>query len=113
MFTTDLISSTVDLTNTIIFSAGCHAGYNIVDSAAVPNVTLKPDWAEAFALKKATLIAGTGYQYGDTDFIKYSERIYLNFSQQLRSGTGPVAVGKALVAAKQAYLTETTPIPRD
>jgi CSLREA domain-containing protein len=107
LFTTDVISSPVDLTNAIIFSAGCHAGYNIVDSAAVPNVTLQPDWAEAFALKKATLIAGTGYQYGDTDFIKYSERIYLNFSQQMRAGTGPVAVGKALVAAKQAYLAET------
>jgi hypothetical protein len=107
LFTTDVTSSSVDLTNAIIFSAGCHSGYNIVDSAAVPNVTLQPDWAEAFALKKATLIAGTGYQYGDTDFIKYSERIYLNFSQQLRSGTGPVAVGKALVAAKQAYLADT------
>jgi CSLREA domain-containing protein len=107
LFTTDLISSPVDLTNAIIFSAGCHAGYSIVDSAAVPNVTLQPDWAEAFALKKATLIAGTGYQYGDTDFIKYSERIYLDFSKQLRAGTGPVAVGKALVAAKQTYLAET------
>jgi CSLREA domain-containing protein len=107
LFTTDVISSSVDLTNAIIFSAGCHSGYNIVDSAAVPNVTLQPDWAEAFALKKATLIAGTGYQYGDTDFIKYSERIYLNFSQQLRAGTGPIAIGNALVAAKQAYLAET------
>jgi CSLREA domain-containing protein len=107
MFTTDLISSSVDLTNAIIFSAGCHSGYNIVDGAAVPNVTLQPDWAEAFAIKKATLIAGTGYQYGDTDFIKYSERIYLNFSQQLHSGTGPVSVGAALVAAKQAYLADT------
>jgi CSLREA domain-containing protein len=108
LFATDVVSSSVDLTNAIIFSAGCHSGYNIVDSAAVPNVTLQPDWSEAFALKKATLIAGTGYQYGDTDFIKYSERIYLNFSQQLRSGTGPVAVGKALVAAKQAYLADTS-----
>jgi CSLREA domain-containing protein len=107
MFSTDVVSSTVDLTNAIIFSAGCHSGYNIVDSAAVPRVTLQPDWAEAFATKKATLIAGTGYQYGDTDFIKYSERIYLNFSKQLLAGTGPVPIGKALVAAKQSYLAET------
>ena len=54
------------------------------------------------------LIAGTGYQYGDTDFLKYNEQIYLNFSQELRVGNGPVPVGKALVAAKQRFLAETT-----
>ncbi len=107
LFSTDVVSSTIDLTNAIIFSAGCHSGYNIVDNAAVPRVTLQPDWAEAFASKQATLIAGTGYQYGDTDFIKYSEKIYLNFSKQLLAGSGPVPIGKALVAAKQAYLAET------
>ena len=54
-----------------------------------------------------TLIAGTGYQYGDTEIIEYSERLYLNFSRQLRAGDGPVAVGKALAKAKSLYLAET------
>ena len=62
------------------------------------------DWAQAFARKRATLIAGTGYQYGDTDFLEYSERLYPNFAKELRAGTGPVAVGQALVDAKQHYL---------
>ncbi|MCB0183606.1 MAG: hypothetical protein KDE31_05050, partial [Caldilineaceae bacterium] len=53
------------------------------------------------------LIAGTGYQYGDADFKEYSERLYLDFTQRLRMGTGPVAVGQALVAAKQDYLADT------
>ena len=62
------------------------------------------DWVQAFASRRATLIAGTGYQYGDTDFLEYSERLYTGFATALRAGTGPVAVGDALVAAKQAYL---------
>ena len=65
------------------------------------------DWAQAFARKRATLIAGTGYQYGDTDFLEYSERLYRNFARQLRAGTGAVSVGEALVRAKLDYLAAT------
>jgi len=107
LLTTDLLASNVDLENSIIFSPGCHSGYNIVDPHDVPGVTRAPDWAQAFAQKGATLIAGTGYQYGDTDFIEYSERLYLEFSRQLRVGSGPVPIGKALAEAKRIYLAET------
>ena len=99
--------------NAIVFSAGCHSGYNIVDGDAVPNVTQPLDWVQAFARKQATLIAGTGYQYGDTDFIAYSERIYAEFSRQLRITTNPagtaqpVSVGNALVRSKRNYLKTT------
>jgi YVTN family beta-propeller protein len=110
LITTDLAASTTDFTNSIVFSAGCHAGYNLVDSDAIPGVTLPLDWAQAFARKKATLIAGTGYQYGDTDFIEYSEQIYLNFARELRAGNGAIAVGVALVAAKLDYLATTPDI---
>jgi len=95
----ELASSPVDLINALVYSIGCHAGYNIVDGHAVPNVSAEPDWAQAFAGKGATLIAGTGYQYGDTDFIEYSERLYLEFTKQLRSDLyAAVPVGKALAA---------------
>ena len=73
----------------------------------MPNVTQTLDWIQAFAQKRATLIAGTGYQYGDTDFLEYSERLYANFAEAFRFGTGPVSVGGALVSAKQRYLTDT------
>ncbi|HWR64898.1 MAG TPA: choice-of-anchor Q domain-containing protein [Bellilinea sp.] len=106
--TAELVASLTDFTNAIVFSPGCHAGYNLVDEHAVPNVTPQPDWASAFAQKGATLIAGTGYQYGDTDFIEYSERLYLEFSRQLRTGQGAVPVGVALMHAKQIYLADTT-----
>ncbi|MBV7328669.1 hypothetical protein KFU94_10495 [Chloroflexi bacterium TSY] len=103
----EVVSSSVNMTNTIIFSAGCHSDYNIVNEHGVPAVTIEPDWAQAFARKGALLIAGTGYQYGDTDFVEYSERLYLEFARALREGTGPVSVGDALVRAKQTYLAET------
>ncbi len=70
-------------------------------------MTQSPDWTEAFAEQGATLIAGTGYQYGDTDFLAYSAQLYADFAQSLLYGSGPVAVGNALVQAKQTYLNDT------
>jgi hypothetical protein len=110
LLTTDLAASTTDFTNSIVFSAGCHAGYNLVDGDAIPGVTLQLDWAQIFARKGATLIAGTGYQYGDTDFVEYSERLYDNFSRQFLYGAGAVSVGEALVQAKLVYLAATPDI---
>ncbi|MGS2721296.1 hypothetical protein [Paraglaciecola aestuariivivens] len=108
--TTELLDDEVDFTNSIVFSAGCHSGYNIVNEDAVPGVTLTLDWTQAFAQKGATLIAGTGYQYGDTDFVEYSEKLYVGFAKELRTGLGPVSVGQALVRAKQKYLSDTPDI---
>jgi hypothetical protein len=107
MLSTELVASSADYTNSIVFSAGCHSGYNIVNEDGVAGVT-RVDWTQAFAQKGATLIAGTGYQYGDTDFIEYSERLYVQFARELRTGSGPVSVGQAMVRAKQQYL-ESTP----
>jgi Tol biopolymer transport system component len=104
---TELTGSSVDLSNSLVFSAGCHSGYTIVDGDAVPNVTQALDWIQALARKRATVVAGSGYQYGDTDFLEYSERLYRDFAEAFRAGTGPVSVGSALVAAKQRYLSET------
>ena len=91
-----------------MLSAGCHSGYNIVDDAAVAGQTNPFDWAQRMAQQHAVLIGGTGYQYGDTDFLEYSERLYLDVARRLRQGpqTGadPVAVGRALALAKQDYL---------
>jgi hypothetical protein len=107
MTTADLAASGADMRDTIVFSAGCHSGYNVVDADGVPANTDVLDWAQAFAQKGATFIGGTGYQYGDTDFVMYSEQIYSSFAHELRLGNGPVSVGQALVRAKQDYLRQT------
>jgi hypothetical protein len=107
MNATQLASSNVNLVNSIVFSPGCHSGYNIASEDAVPGVTQTTDWAGAFAQHEATLIAGTGYQYGDTDFLAYSDKLYADFSSQLLVGSGAVAVGTALTDAKSTYLDNT------
>ena len=92
------------MTNSLVISAGCHAGYNLLDADGVPGVTLGLDWPEEMARQRATFIGGTGYQYADTDFLAYSAKLYALLATQLRSGTGAVAIGPALVNAKQDYL---------
>ena len=89
------------LKDTLVLSAGCHSGYNIVDNAQIEGVTNPNDWAQRMAQQQAVLIGGTGYQYGDTDFLEYSERLYLDVARRLREGdpnaatNAPVAVGNA------------------
>src|SRR4029079_5806600 len=90
--------------NALILSTGCHSGYNIVDGEATA-LTQPTDWAQAFASRGATVVGGTGYQYGDTDFMKYSEKILGDVVRELRYGTGPVAIGVALTNAKRTYLS--------
>ena len=114
MTTAELAASTTSFVNSIVFSQGCHSGYNLVDGDAVPDVTEPLDWAQAFNAKGASLLAGTGYQYGDTDLVAYSEAIYAGFAHQLRMGSGPVTLGNALLAAKRTYLAATaTPTGTD
>ena len=84
---------TINLTDTLVFSTGCHAGYNAVDGDGIAGVTQTLDWAQVLARKGATLVAGTGFQYGDDELVEYSERIYAEFAHQLRVGNGPVSVG--------------------
>jgi hypothetical protein len=103
--TTDLDAHPNVLTNSLVISAGCHAGYNLLDTEAVPGLTQGvADWPEAMAKQRATLIAGTGYQYADTDFLAYSAKLYALLATQLREGSGAVPLGQALVNAKQDYL---------
>ena len=75
------------LTDALVMSAGCHSGYTIVDGEAV--TTDRYDWTQAMAQQQAVLLGGTGYQYGDTEFLEYSERIYLNVARAAAPRHGP------------------------
>jgi uncharacterized protein DUF11/carboxypeptidase family protein len=93
--------------NTLVISSGCHSGYNILDPEALLS-TQNVDWAQAFARTGAELIGGTGYQYGDTDFMKYTEQLMGGFVTELRYSTptnSAVAIGQALVNAKRTYVS--------
>ena len=55
MSSTDVANSAANLQNSIVFSAGCHTGYNLLDVDQLTGVTQPLDWAQAFARKGATL----------------------------------------------------------
>ncbi len=108
----EVASSTVYMTNTLVLALGCHSGYTIPSADAVQSLSPSPDWPEAMAEKGATLLAASGYAYGDTVLTEYGEHLYDNYLRQLRSFSGagyvPVTTGQADVAAKQEYLATHT-----
>ncbi len=91
--------------NALILSTGCHSGYGIVDGDQTA-LTDPMDWWQVLAARGATLVGGTGYQYGDTDFMKYSEQLLANTTLELRYGTGGVPIGVALANAKRTYVSK-------
>jgi CSLREA domain-containing protein len=97
-----------DFSGSLVISIGCHLGYSIPGEDALYS---GDDWAQDFLARGATVVAATTYQFGDTDFIEYGERLYLELARQLRADTGaPIALGTALKQAKANYLA-ATPVP--
>ncbi len=89
----------------IIFSMGCHSGLNASDQLALSPTADQAmrllDWPEAFADQGAGVyVANTGYGYGDTAIVAYSEELMSLFAKNFN---GDMSVGQALTAAKQAY----------
>ena len=108
MTATEVLLSSADLTDMLILTLGCHGGYTIPSGDLIDGVSPNPDWAKAFLRKGAAgYVAATGYAYGDTELTEYGERLFLRLAQQLRTGTGPISIGQALVETKQQYLAET------
>ena len=103
----EIAASPVDLSEVLFFALGCHSGYTIPNSDLLSGISPDPDWAKVFLRKGAAgYISATGYAYGDTELTEYGERLFLLMAQQLRTGSGPVSVGQAVVNAKQQYLAE-------
>ncbi len=102
------IEALADMTDVLVLALGCHGGYSIPNSDLLTGISPNPDWARAFLSKGAAgYVSATGYAYGDTELVEYGERLFLRMAQQLRTGSGPVSVGQALVKAKQQFLAET------
>jgi hypothetical protein len=98
-----------DFSNSVIFSVGCHAGLNVPDAVA-GSTQAATDWAQVFSRQGATFIGNTGYGYGDSDLIAYSEALALNFAAVLNANNGAtVAIGDAVRLAKQQYFGSLGP----
>jgi hypothetical protein len=103
VFATEVISTT-DYTGVLVFSVGCHSGLNVPDADS-DSVQTGTDWAQAFSRQGAVFIGNTGYGYGDSDLIAYSERLMADFVEALgiwHDGAMPT-VGHALLEAKHHY----------
>jgi hypothetical protein len=107
----EVAQSDADLTDAIVLALGCHSGFSLPSSDLLGGASPDPDWAKAFLRKGAAgFVAATGYAYGDTELTEYGERLFVGLSQQLRTGSGPIPLGQALVDAKRAYLANTAQV---
>jgi hypothetical protein len=93
----EIVTSTANLTNAIIFTVGCHAGFN--DSGDL-------DLPQAFAQKKAYYVANTGYGWGSGGVV-YSEALMNFFARLLLLGTSS-EIGPTLVSAKSRYYNQVS-----
>ena len=87
-----------------IFTIGCHAGLNLAIDGTEGNPDPRlGDWAEEFSARGGSLYAAnTGYGYGDTEAVAYSERLMAEYASLLASGD--VTAGQALMFAKQTTI---------
>jgi hypothetical protein len=94
---------------TLLYSIGCHSGMN-ADDGDFTTSALRADFPQAILKQGGNWIGNTGYGYGDTDVIGYSERLSLLFTnaigRQIKRGPTYVGapVGESLARAKRQYL---------
>ena len=89
------------LEGSLIFSVGCHGGLSVSDVAVA---TLDADWAQTLAAEGAAMFAGnTGYGYGDTAVVAFSEELMRLFAERLSQAP---TIGSAMAAAKQRYISD-------
>lgn len=89
-------ASTGDHTQSLFFSLGCHSGLNVTAS---PADTF--DLAQVFARKGAIYVGNTGYGWGSSTSIAWSERLMSIFADMVYRRSN--SVGQALAGAKRSY----------
>ena len=105
VFADEVASDSTDYSGALIFSVGCHSGLNVPDRG--PGTAQQDtDWAQAFARRGATYLGNTGFGYGDSDLIAYSEKLMVNFVQQLGDAGGGRAHRRRGAAGGQAGLLQ-------
>ena len=116
-FTDNLIAETVasglgtgpDLSQSLVFSMGCHSGLSVSD---ILIGSTNQDWAQQLGKERALFVGNTGFGYGDTASVAYTEQLMTLFADQVTSpfDLDPSAtvssstVGQALAWAKNQYV---------
>jgi Peptidase family C25 len=97
-----------DLTRRLWFTMGCHAGFSASDILiGGPSDARALDWAQATAAGGGLLAANTGFGYGDTVAIAYSEKLMSLLAKRL---DGTMTAGEALMFAKNDFRGSLGPL---
>ena len=90
----------------LLFTMGCHSGLNVPDiGVAAPNPAQQAsllDWAQAATSRGALYVGQSGFGYGDTEAVAYSERLLQYFAENL--ATRSMTAAQALMFAQQRYV---------
>jgi hypothetical protein len=101
----------------LVYSVGCHSGLSVADSDIdVDHPLYQADWPNAALKQGGNWIGNTGYGYGDSDLVGYSERLSLLFTQAIgrrigvRAGYAGAPLGESLARAKREYVRTSAPL---
>jgi hypothetical protein len=101
----------------LLYSVGCHSGLNVLTSAINSGAPAlySADFPQAVLKQGGNWIGNTGYGYGDSDLIGYSERLALLFTKQIgrdvSNGKNYIGatIGDSLARAKRSYILSNGP----
>jgi parallel beta helix pectate lyase-like protein len=101
----------------LLYSVGCHSGLNVVAGAINSGAPAfySADFPQAVLKQGGNWIGNTGYGYGDSDLIGYSERLSVLFTKQIgrdvRNGNTYIGatIGDSLARAKRRYVLSNGP----
>ena len=105
LFTTTDLPSDDRFANGLFFSMGCHGGLSVSDIELGVSAD-SVDWSQSFSGRGVQWIANTGFGYGDTELVSYSERLMALFAKELAID-GSLTTGQALSLAKRDYAKTT------
>ncbi|MDH5420946.1 MAG: hypothetical protein OEY55_03985 [Acidimicrobiia bacterium] len=87
------------ISRALLFSMGCHAGLSVSNVQIGASPVWASDWAESFGGLGDLWIGNSGYGYGDSAMVAYSESISASFGDFVGTNT----VGQAWMLAKQDF----------
>ena len=92
-----------DLSRALIYTLGCHSGFNDVGADGAGQNGL--DLPQAFARRGAYYVANTGYGWGCRGSSCLSEVLMEKYTRNLSRGSS-ASIGKGLMEAKHSYYDE-------
>jgi len=104
---------------TLAYSIGCHSGLSVVDGDIIPGAAASKytaDFPNAINKQNGNWIGNTGFGYGDSDLVGYSERLAFLLTKaigrRVLNGNGVYVgptIGESLARAKREYIKNSGP----